>query len=149
VLVAAYCRADSVFEALAWPPLSASIREGGATPDDRLAFLLQASRQAEGLLDPGEVLLINDAAVYMLTKPFVNAHALHSVTFRYDRLDADGLATRLRSLGVGAALIRHGIPGLQPEMKEVLRRYGTRVAGPRRLAVFDLSWKDLVEDPEQ
>lgn len=147
-LMAAYASADSVFQALGQPPLPASIEHRGAMPNDRLEFQLGLVRQAESLLEPGEILLINDASIYLLTREFVNAHALHSTVFRYDRLDADGLARQLRAMGVSAALIRRGIPGLQPQVKEVLERYGTRVAGPRRLAAYDLVWDTLGEGSE-
>jgi hypothetical protein len=147
-LILAYARTDSIFRDLHRPIVAASIEGGGKAPNDRLAFLLGMAGQAERLLGPGDVLLINDAAIYLLTEPWVNAHALHSTVFRYDRLDADGLARQLEAMGVEAALIRIGIPGLQPEVKEVLERHGMRVAGPRRLGVYDLSWDDLGDGTE-
>jgi hypothetical protein len=140
VLMVVYAGTDSIFRQLGQPTVAASIEGGGRRLDDRLAFLLGMDQRAESLLEPGDTLLINDGAIYLLTKPWVNAHALHSTVFRYDRLDAGGLARQLESMGVEAALIRVGIPGLQPQLKEVLSRHGMRVAGPRRLGVYDLSW---------
>jgi hypothetical protein len=145
-LLVAYLNVNSVFQALAQPSVAASIKAGGAPLDDRLTSQLRLVRQAEGLLEPGEILLINDAAIYLLDEPWVNGNAFHSTVFRYDQLEAPGLARQLRSMGVGAALISKLTPGYQPQLKEVIRRHGTAVAGPRWRKAFDLSWDALPEE---
>jgi hypothetical protein len=139
-LMVAYVQVDSVFQALGRPSVSASIAAGGARADDELARRLRRVRRAERLLEPGESLLIDDARIYLLDKPWVNANARHSSVLRYDRLNPEGLARRLESMRVGAALVFRPIPDHRPQLEAALERYGVPVGRPRRPMVYDLSW---------
>ena len=122
----------------------ASIRHGGGTPTDPIARQLALTRRVERSLADDEVLLINDGMIYFVSVPFLNAHALHSDFFRYDRLDADGLARQLQAERVGAALVRSRISGLMPQLLEVVERYGSSLGGDPRLLLegYRMSWTD-------